>query len=133
MQTELEPPAPAPSTMAPDRAEYLRRATTATVGAVLDRMLAGLGTSTDTPQEGTGQLDRLMMRALRPWLPRLRDRLLSSLSEADPTDLEHVLSGLGNAIEAVLRQAPGEALPAYYFRWNADARGYDLVAVPTDG
>jgi len=94
--------------IAPERAEYLRRAIVALAATITAQMLAEAG-STDS-----GLLGRL----LAPQLPRLRDLLLSRLSEADPVRLEQTLSAAAWAIEAILADAPGEPLPRMRPDWD---------------
>lgn len=107
----------------PARGEWMRRATVGTVGLLIDRMLGDLsGTSTE-PQPAT---ERLMMAAVRPWLPKLRDALLSRLSAADPVGLEHVMSATSSALADIIAQAPGTPEPPHVFARTAT--GYELRA-----
>lgn len=111
----------------PERGEWMRRATVATVALLLERMLGDLsGTSTD-PQPAT---ERLMMAAVRPWLPKLRDVLLSRLSAADPVGLEHLMSATSSALGDVIAQAPGVPEPPYVF--GRTATGYELRPATED-
>lgn len=111
-------------TVAPERAEYLRHAATAIATRLLAQMLDELaGPSTDSASLG----DRAMLAVLRPWIPKLRDTLLSKLSDVDPVTLERNAGAIALAIESLLAQAPGEPLPRYRMDWGPDGR---LVLVP---
>lgn len=101
----------------PERAAYLRKAIVAVAAAITAQMLEEVG-STES-----GWLERL----LRPQLPKLRDLLLSRLSDADPVALENVLSATGWLCEALLRDAPGAPLPRMRPEWDGAGR---LVLVP---
>lgn len=119
----LETTAP---TVAPERADYLRRAATAIATRILAQMLDELAApSTDSPSLG----DRAMLAVLRPWIPKLRDTLLSRLSEVDPVSLERNAGAIALAIESLLAQAPGDPLPRYRMDWDADGR---VVLVPLE-
>jgi hypothetical protein len=71
--------------------------------------------------------DRAVLTVLRPWMPKLREVLLSKLSEADPASLEVNAGAIALAIESVLAQAPGEPLPRHRMDWDAAGR---LVLLP---
>src|SRR5438046_1937201 len=103
---ELEQvPAP-PAPMDPAREAELRRQLTAIAMTLIDRVMADIagGASTGSTSE------RLLMAALRPSLPKLRNVLLSKLSEADPAGIERLMGATSTAIEGILFHAPGEAL-----------------------
>lgn len=59
------------------------------------------------------------MRVLRPWIPKMRDGLLSRLSSADPVALERIMGATATALEAILFYAPGTPQPRYRFEWIA--------------
>lgn len=103
--------------MPPERAAHLRRAITAIAAAVTAQMLEEVG-STES-----GWVERL----IRPQLPRLRELLLSRLSEADPVAIERLLGATAWLCEAILADAPGDPLPRCRPEWNPDGR---LVLVP---
>lgn len=116
-----------PSTMDPERARYLTAATVAVATRLVGQMLDELSAPSTDSQRSLP--DQLMTRALKPWMPKLRDTLLSKLSEADPVMVERVLGATSTAIESILVQAPGEPLPRYRIDWAADGA---LVLVPLD-
>lgn len=117
-----ETPPPLPELTDPARAEYLRQTLTQVVALLVQQMLSEVG-STDSPSPG----DRLMLAALRPWIPKLQTVLLSKLSEVDPLMAERILGATATACESILAQAPGTPLPRYRAEWDADAK---LVLVP---
>jgi hypothetical protein len=119
--------------MDPARAAELRRQLSAIAATLFDAVLAPAKTS----DPSTGQAspsERMMMRVLRPWIPKLRDALLSKLSEADPVNLEVLVGATATALESILYYAPGDALPRFRFEWRIDeATGRpDLSLVPRE-
>lgn len=115
-----------PSAMGPERAAYLSRATVAVAARLVSQMLDELA----APSMGSSSVqDRMLMGALKPWIPKLRDTLLAKLSEADPVSMERILGATSTAIESILAQAPGDPLPRYRIDWDADGV---LVLVPLD-
>lgn len=62
------------------------------------------------------------MRAIKPWIPNLRNALLSRLSSADPATLEVLVGATATALESILYYAPGEPLPRMRFDWTADGK-----------
>ena len=70
------------------------------------------------------------MRAMKPWIPKLRDTLLAKLSEADPVTVERMIGATATAIESILAQAPGEPLPRFRMDWDP-ANGH-LVLIPLE-
>lgn len=120
----LETTAPA---MAPDRAAYLRAAT----HAIAQRLVAQMLDELAAPSTDSASLqDRLMLRALTPWIPKLQAVLLSRLSEVDPVSLERTAGAVALAIESVLAQAPGDPLPRYRVDWDEAGA---LVLLPLEG
>lgn len=112
--------------VAPERAAYLSRTATALATRLLAQMLEELAAgSTDSASLG----DRAMLAVLRPWIPKLRDTLLSKLSEVDPVSLERNAGAIALAIESILAQAPGDPLPRY--RMDFDSAGR-LVLLPLE-
>lgn len=110
----------------PERAAYLTRTMVAVAAALVGQMLDDLARpSTDSPSSLT---DRMMMGALRPWIPKLRDTLLAKLSEADPVMVERMLGATATALESILSQAPGEPLPRFLMDWDP-ADGH-MVLIP---
>lgn len=123
----LETSPPPPVAMDEARAAYLRGAATAIATRLLGQMLDELA----APSTDSASLqDRMMLRVLTPWIPRLQAALLSRLSEVDPVSLERSVGAIALAIESVLAQAPADPLPRYRVDWDADGR---LVLVPLDG
>jgi hypothetical protein len=72
----------------------------------------------------------MMMKVLRPWIPKLRDTLLSKLSETDPVSVERMMGATALAIDSILAQAPGDPLPRYRMDW--DPTDGHLVLVPLE-
>ena len=123
----LETAPPTADVMDEARAAYLRAAATAIATRLVGQMLDELA----APSTDSASLqDRLMLRALMPWLPKLRAVLLSKLSEVDAVSLERSVGAIALAIESVLAQAPGTPLPRYRVDWDTDGR---LVLVPIGG
>lgn len=114
MQNESTGQLPA-AEMDPERAAFLRRTMAALVGAVVARMLGDL----DPGSTGTAS-ERMMLRVLTPWLPKLRDGVLSRLSEADPVELERWMGATAWALDSILDQAPGDPLPRCAISWTPD-------------
>lgn len=69
------------------------------------------------------------MTVLRPWIPKLRDILLSKLSDMDPASLERTMGAAALAMEALIAQAPGAPLPRFRADWDDAGR---LVLVPLE-
>lgn len=114
-------------TPSPERAQYLRGAMTAIAARLVGQMLEELADpSTGSPSSVT---DRLMMKAVQPWIPKLRDVLLSKLSELEPVSLERTMGAVAMSIEALLAQAPGDPLPRYRADWDDAGR---LVLIPLE-
>jgi hypothetical protein len=125
MQETVELEAPPAPPMDPARAAELQRQMTAITTALIDRVLADIAAG-----QSTGSVsERLLMAALRPYLPKLRAVLLSKLSEADPAGVERLLGATSTAIEGILYHAPGEALPRMQFGWTAEG---SLTLVPLE-
>lgn len=123
MTSDLAPGAP----NEPERAAYLRQYLAAIATRGIDAMVADLSApSTDS----SSAADRLMMAALRPWIPKLRGLLLARLSEADPASLERVMGAVSAAIEGLLYHAPGDPEPRYRFALDAEGR---IRLEPVDG
>lgn len=131
MQTALEPADPAsppdpaspasPLTVDPARAAELRRQLRGLALALFSWTAADpadLARSTAT--------ERLMARAIRPWLPKLRDALLSRLDSTDPAALEAMLGATATALESILYYAPGEPVERFVWRFHANG-GVELV------
>lgn len=72
--------------------------------------------------------ERLLARALRPMLPKLRDALLNRLDSTDPAALEAIVGATATALESMLYYAPGDPLPRYAWRFEADG-SVDLIAL----
>ncbi len=110
---------------APERAEFLRRQTTATVAWLLDWALRDLAAALST-DSSTSIRDRLQTEAvglaLRPWLPKLRDIALARLATTDPVVLEELLGATASAAEAILGHAPGDPLPRRVLGATDDGR-----------
>lgn len=117
-----------PSTMAPERAEYLRQTTVAVAARLVAQMLDDLAgdASTDT----RSLQDRLLLGTLRPWIPKLRDTLLAKLSEADPESIERLMGAAAIAMESILAQAPGDPQPRYRIDWDPQGA---MVLIPLEG
>lgn len=116
-----------PSTMSPDRAEYLRGTMVAVATRLVSQMLDDLAApSTATPQSLP---DRLMTSALKPWIPKLRDTLLLKLSEADPVSIERLMGATALALESIIAQAPGTPLPRFRVDWGPAG---ELVLIPLE-
>jgi hypothetical protein len=114
-----------PPAMDPARAAYLTKAITAIASSLIGQMLDDLAQpSTESPSIS----DQLLTRAIRPWIPKLRDSLLSKLSEADPITVERMMGATATAIESLLAQAPGAPLARYRMEWDM-ADGH-LVLMP---
>ena len=111
--------------MDPARAAYLRATAAALVGATVSRMLGDLDSTGSTSSAG----ERMMLRVLTPWIPKLRDGVLSRLSETPAEELERWMGAASLAIESILSQAPGEPQPRYAIGWDA---GGSPVLVPID-
>lgn len=107
--------------MDPARAAFLRRTITRTAAALISAALADMA---EGPSTATSLQDRMAWAALRPWLPKLQDVLLSKLSEADPAGLERIAGAIAWAIESVLEQAPGDPEPRYGITWTPDGRAH---------
>lgn len=119
----LEPITP---TLAPERAAYLRAATNAIATRLVGQMLAELA---EPSTDSASLQDRMMLRVLTPWIPKLQAVLLSKLSELDPVSLERTAGAIALAIESVLAQAPGDPLPRFRVDW--DELGH-LVLMPLE-
>lgn len=116
-----------PSEMDPERGRYLREVTVAVATRLVGQMLEDLAApSTGSPSSAA---DRLMIKVIQPWIPKLRDTLLSKLSEADPVSVERIIGATATAIESILAQAPGTPLPRYRIDWDDQGA---LVLVPLD-
>lgn len=113
-------------TPSPDRALYLRTATTAIAARLVGQMLGELA---DPSTESPSLTDQLMLKVLRPWMPKLRDVLLSKLSELDPASLERTMGAIAWSIDSLLEQAPGAPLPRYRADWDEAGR---LVLLPLE-
>lgn len=125
MQQDQQLEAPA---MDPARAEYLRRTVAGLVSAAVAQMTAEPPDgSTDS---SSSMAERLMMRAISPWIPRLRDMILSRVSSADPADLERWMGAGASALESILWQAPGEPLERFRIEFGPDGRP---ALVPVEG
>lgn len=130
LEDEAGPPAPV---MTPERAQYLSRALTAMATLLVDSMLADLaaGHSTDGADSPTGPgstpADRLMVRALRPFLPKLRATFLAKLSSSDPAGLERLMGATATTLETIIAQAPGEPMPRWTWEWLPGERSPRLV------
>jgi hypothetical protein len=105
------------------RAEELRRQLAAIAATLFDAVLRPAeDASTASASE------RMMMRVLRPWIPKLRDACLSRLSNADPVTLERLVGATATALESILYYAPGTPLPRARFDWTPQG----LALVPRD-
>lgn len=117
----------APPTISPERGEYLTGTMVAVAARLVGQMLDEVSQpSTDSPSSAG---DRLMMMALKPWIPKLRAVLLAKLSEADPTSVERLMGATATALESILAQAPGAPLPRYRIDWDDDQT---LILVPIE-
>lgn len=58
-----------------------------------------------------------MVRALRPFLPKLRATFLAKLSTSDPAGLERLMGATATTIETILLDAPGEPMPRWAWQW----------------
>ncbi len=105
-----------PLTMDPQRADELRRQITAIATAVLDAITSAPSTATSTDSAQ----DRMLAKALRPLLPRIRSALLSKISASNPVTLEVLAGATATAIESILYWSPGAPLPRYRFDWRPD-------------
>jgi hypothetical protein len=111
----LEAPA-----MTPERAAYVMGALTALARVLLDGMLADLEVgqlSTGSTAGADSLTDRLMVRALRPWIPKLRATFLDKLSVGDPAMVERLMGATSTTIETILADAPGEPMPRWAWEW----------------
>lgn len=128
MQAVTPDAPPAEPTMSPERAEYLLRALTAAATVLIDSMVSDLvaGSPESTATEGSLS-DRLMVRTLRPFLPKLRATFLAKLSGSDPAAIERLMGATSSTIETILNQAPGEPMPRYTWEWLPGERAPHLV------
>lgn len=69
------------------------------------------------------------MKAIRPWLPSLRDSLLKRLADVDPAALEAMIGASAYALESMIYHAPGTPLPRYAWRF---LEGGGVVLEPVD-
>lgn len=113
--------------MTPERAAYLRRTATGAAAGLLRMMLADLASpgSTDT----LSMQERMMLGALRPWLPKVERTITDRLSAADPALIERIAGATADLLESVIAYAPGDPLPR--MRWEQAPDGA-LVLVPAE-
>lgn len=115
MLTETAPAeAPAPA-MTPERARYLVQAVTAMGSMLVDAMMADLEAGSTAGADSPAE--RLMFRALRPFLPKLRAMFLAKLSTSDPVGLERLMGATATTLETIMGQAPGEPMPRWTWEW----------------
>jgi hypothetical protein len=116
--TPGDPPELAEPAMSPERAAYLMRALSQLATVLIDSMVADLvAGSTDSTDSGGSLSDRLMVRTLRPFLPKLRATFLDKLSGSDPAGVERLMGATSSTIERLLDQAPGEPMPRFTWQW----------------
>jgi hypothetical protein len=116
-------PAPAP---ADQRADWIRAQLLGITGVTLNHVLAELaGAST----EGLSLQERMLSGAMRPWLPKVRELVLSKLSASDGRQLELIAGALAQGIDDTLAAAPGDPLPRHRPVWTADRK---LAIVPIE-
>jgi hypothetical protein len=121
-----------PPPVDPARAHYLRTALVRIAASLLEAFMAdlqkGSGSSTASPsdQASLSLGERVMVAALRPWIPQLRATLLTKLGEAEPAELERLMGATATLLESLLAQAPGDPLPRWIFRWSAGDPGPHL-------
>jgi hypothetical protein len=105
--------------MLPERAAYLRTTTSSLLAGLLRMMLADLASPGSTDSLSTSE--RMMLGALRPWLPKVERTMIERLSTADPALIERVAGATADLLESVIAYAPGDPLPR--MRWDTDATG----------
>jgi hypothetical protein len=116
--TPEPPPELAEPAMSPERAAYLMRALTTLATVLIDSMVADLVAGSPGSTDGEASLsDRLMIRTLRPFLPKLRATFLDKLSGSDPAGIERLMGATSSTIETILGQAPGEPMPRFTWQW----------------
>lgn len=119
LQTPPAPPELPPPAMTPERGAFIVRSVSTVASILVDSMLADLmerAPSTDSAPDMT-RSERMLYRALRPFLPKLRALFLDKLSLSNPAALERVMGATSTAIESILEQAPGDPLPRWAWQW----------------
>lgn len=129
-EAEPQPTAPEPTPPAspppdPDRSAFLVGNVARIAALITGQMLQEL--QGDSSTDSRSLSDRLMLAALRPWMPKLQQALLGKLSELNGADLEAHLSALAGTIDELLTAAPGDPLPRKVYRWDQGDGGLLLV------
>lgn len=108
------PASPASPSPADERADHLKA------------QLRGLAlvlfswTARDPDLDHSTVSERLLARAIRPWLPKLRDALLSRLEATDAASLEAMIGATATALESMIYYAPGDPMPRYAWHFRDD-------------
>lgn len=119
METSAPPAAPV---MDPARAAYLR-STLGRLSAYLISALLDPGSAPSTASSSPLSVqERLLLKTLEAFLPRIQGTLMTRLSEADPVTLEAYLGAAALALESILEQAPGAPLPRQALVAGPDGR-----------